>query len=123
MGQIMLVLTMALVTLALVNAIVIGWATVLDARHASVLSRALGATPGQVASAMSAAQILPALPGAALGIPAGIGLYAAVSNGGMVTIPPTSTLIAVVLAAAVVVAVLTAIPARIGAGWPPADVL
>ncbi|MGH3261708.1 MAG: FtsX-like permease family protein, partial [Trebonia sp.] len=122
-GQIMLVLTVALVTLAIVNAIVIGWATVLDARHTSALSRALGATPGQVTSGMSAAQILPAIPGAVLGIPAGIGLYAAVSNGGVVTVPPMSTLIAVVLVAVLVVAALTAIPARIGARWPVAEVL
>jgi ABC-type lipoprotein release transport system permease subunit len=122
-GQIMLVLTVALVTLAVVNAIVIGWATVLDTRHTSALSRALGATPRQVTSGISTSQVLPALPGALLGIPAGIGLYAAVSNGGVVTIPPTSTLIAVVLAAVLVVAVLTAIPARIGARWPVAEVL
>jgi ABC-type lipoprotein release transport system permease subunit len=122
-GQIMLILTVALVTLAVVNAIVIAWATVLDARRASALSRALGATPGQVTSGLSAAQVLPALPGAVLGIPAGIGLYTAVSHGGVVTIPSSATLIAVAAAAVLVVTVLTAIPARIGVRRLVAEVL
>src|SRR5580704_3109004 len=40
LSQVMTVLSVALVVLALVNAILITWATVLDARHASALARA-----------------------------------------------------------------------------------
>ena len=122
-GQMMLVLTVALVALAAVNAIFIAWATVLDARHSSALSRALGATPGQVSAGLSAAQLLPALPGAIVGIPAGIGLYLAVSNGGVVVIPSALSLAGVLLGTLVVVAGLTVIPARIGARRAVAEVL
>jgi putative ABC transport system permease protein len=76
-----------------------------------------------VSAGLSAAQVLPALPGAILGIPAGIGLYAAASNGGVVTIPPVLWLVAVVLGTMLVVAGLTAIPARIGARRPVAEIL
>ena len=93
----MSVLSVALLTLAAVNATFIAIATVLDARRASALARALGATPRQVSLGTSAAQLLPALPGAVLGVPAGIGLYTAVSKGGVVTIPALLTLIGVVV--------------------------
>lgn len=122
-GHIMIVLTVALITLAVANATVIAWTTVLDARHWSALSRALGATPRQVSAGLSAAQLLPALPGAILGVPAGIGLYAVVSNGGALTIPMASSLIAVVLATLLMVTVLTAIPARLGVRRSVSEVL
>jgi ABC-type antimicrobial peptide transport system permease subunit len=122
-GQVMLVITVALVILAAINALFIAWATVLDASRPSALSRALGATPRQVSAGLSAAQVLPALPGAILGIPAGIGLYVAVSNGGVITIPPLWQLLAVVIGAVAVVAGLTAIPARLGARRPVAEIL
>jgi hypothetical protein len=41
--QMLLVITVALVPLAALNAILTAWATVPDARHASALMRALGA--------------------------------------------------------------------------------
>jgi putative ABC transport system permease protein len=72
---------------------------------------------------LSAAQLLPALPAAIVGIPAGIALYAAVSNGQTLTIPPAWQLLAVVAATLLVVAGLTAIPARIGARHPVAEIL
>jgi hypothetical protein len=72
-----------------INAILLTWATVLDARHTSALARTLGATPQQVSAGLSAAQVLPALAGALLGIPGGFGLYSAVNkDGGPVTLPP-----------------------------------
>jgi putative ABC transport system permease protein len=64
--QILLVLTVVLAALAVLNAIVSAWATVLDTRHSSALARALGATPQQVTAGISVAQALPALPGAIL---------------------------------------------------------
>jgi len=70
----LLVITVALVTLASLNAILTAWATVLDARHASALIRALGANSRQVSSGLAAAQVLSALPGAILGVPLGVGL-------------------------------------------------
>jgi putative ABC transport system permease protein len=122
-SQVLLVITVALVVLAAINAIFITWATVLDTRRPSALARALGATPQQVTAGLSAAQLLPALPGAIAGIPAGIGLYAAVSSGQALPVPPPWQLLAVVLGTLLVVAGLTAIPARIGARRPVAEIL
>lgn len=63
-NQVILVLTVALAGLAAVNATITSWATVLDARRPSALARAFGATPQQVTSSLSAAQLMPALAGA-----------------------------------------------------------
>ena len=57
-----------LVSLAAINAIFITWTTVLDNRHSSALACALGATPGEVSSALAVAQVLPASAGAILGV-------------------------------------------------------
>src|SRR5918995_574261 len=121
-NQMMLVLTVSLVALAAVNAISVTWATVLDARHSSALARALGATPQQVSTGLSAAQVLPALAGAVLGIPGGLALFAAVSSDETAT-PPLWQLLAVVPVTVLVVAALTTIPARLGARRPPAETL
>jgi putative ABC transport system permease protein len=122
-NQVMLVITVMLVALAAVNAIFITRATVQDSRHSSAVTRALGATPQQVSAGLSAAQMLPALAGAILGIPGGILLIAAVSNSGQTSGPPAPWLIAVVLGTLIVMAGLTAIPARIGARRPVAEIL
>ena len=122
LNQVLLVITITLVALAAVNAIFITWATALDARHSSALARALGATPQQVSAGLSAAQVLPALAGAILGIPGGIGLIAAVDPDST-TLPPLWQLLAVVPGTVLVVAGLTAIPARIGARRPAAEIL
>jgi ABC-type lipoprotein release transport system permease subunit len=121
LNQILLVITLALVALAAVNAIFITWATALDTRYSSALARALGATPRQVSAGLSAAQVLPALAGALVGIPAGIALFGALDEDSVV--PPAWQLVAVVLGAAVVVAGLSAIPARLGVRRPVAEVL
>jgi putative ABC transport system permease protein len=82
-SQVMAVITVVVVTLAAVNVIVTGWATALDARQPSALSRALGGTTRQVSAGLAAAQVLPALPGALLGIPLGIELFALAHCGGV----------------------------------------
>ena len=120
--QVMLVFTVALVVLALVNAILVTWATVQDARHTSAVERALGASPDQVGLALVAAQLLSALPGAILGIPVGIVLYVAVGRHNS-TVPSVPSVVAVLLLTLIVVALLTAVPARIGARRPVAEVL
>ena len=63
-NQVLLLVTIMLVALAVVNAIFITRATVQDSRHASAVTRALGATPQQVTAGLSAAQVLPATAGA-----------------------------------------------------------
>jgi putative ABC transport system permease protein len=121
--QMLMVLTVVLLTLSILNAVCATWATALDTRHASALARALGATPRQVSAGLSAAQVLPALPGALLGIPLGIGLFAAANHAGIVTIPPASWLLAAVLGTLLALAGLTTIPARIGARRSVAEIL
>jgi putative ABC transport system permease protein len=122
-GQLLLVLTAALLALAAINAVFTAWATVLDTRRASALVRALGASPRQVSAGLSAAQALPALPGAIIGIPAGIALFAMANSGGVTTVPPLSWLLAAVLVALVAVAGLTTIPARLANRHPPGEIL
>jgi ABC-type lipoprotein release transport system permease subunit len=120
--QVLLVITITLAAMAAVNAIFITWANALDAKHSSALARALGATPHQVSTGLSAAQVLPALAGAVLGIFGGLALVAAVSSD-ETTNPPLWQLLAVVPVTVLVVAALTTIPARLGARRPAADTL
>jgi putative ABC transport system permease protein len=120
--NVLLVFTVALVVLALVNAVLVTWATVQDARHASAVERALGASPDQVGWSLVVAQLLPALPGAILGIPVGVGLYDAVGRHSS-TVPSAPALVGVLIVTLVVVAILTAIPARMGARRPVAEIL
>jgi predicted lysophospholipase L1 biosynthesis ABC-type transport system permease subunit len=122
-NEVILVLTVVLLVLAAVITIFTTWATALDARHSSALARAVGATPAQIAAGLSAAQMLPALPAAILGIPAGIGLYAAVNTEPTMTIPPAWWLLTVILATLAVVAGLTAVPARTAARRPVTGIL
>jgi putative ABC transport system permease protein len=121
--QVLLVLTIMLLALAGLNAIVTAWTTMLDTRHPAALARALGATPRDVAAGLTSAQLLPALPGAVFGIPLGIGLFAAADHGGLLTVPPAWWLAVAVLATLAVVTGLAAVPARIGARRPAAEIL
>nr|WP_317453559.1 FtsX-like permease family protein [Streptomyces sp. CBMA152] len=123
LDQTMLVITAMIGILASINAIFIAWATVLDARRSSAVARALGASPPQVTSALVAAQAIPVLAGAVLGLPGGILLYTAVRHGGTVTLPNPLWLAAVLLGAVVLIPVLTVLPARVGARRSLAEIL
>ncbi|MFI6458007.1 FtsX-like permease family protein [Streptosporangium amethystogenes] len=122
--HVLLVWTVILLSLSAVNAIVITWATVLDNRHASALARALGATPQEMTVALAAAQVLPALAGAILGVfPGGWALFAAINaiTGGdsdKATLPAPWQLIGLVLATVLAVAALSAVPAHLGGRRP-----
>ena len=117
------ILTVVLIALAVLNAVVTAWATVLDTRRAAALARALGSTPRQVSAGITAAQVIPALPGALVGVPLGIGLFAAANHAGIVTVPPVWWLVAAVLATLLAIGLLTSIPARLGARRPPGGLL
>jgi hypothetical protein len=112
LDQVLLVVTVALVVLAAVNAILIGWATALDARLSSAVARALGTTIGQISGGIAAAQLLPALAGALLGVPGGAALFGILSSAGSIT-PPGWWLLATVSGTATAVALLTYIPSRL----------
>jgi ABC-type lipoprotein release transport system permease subunit len=123
LNQVLLVIVITLLALAAVNAIFVTWATALDARHSSALARALGSTPQQVSAGLSAALVLPALAGAILGIPGGIALIEVSDPDSTTTLAPLWQLLAVVPATVLVVAGLTAIPARLGARRSVAEIL
>ncbi|WP_106401354.1 ABC transporter permease [Actinocorallia populi] len=127
--HVLMVWTVVLLALAAVNTIVITWATVLDNRRASALARALGATPQEVTVALAIAQVLPALVGAVLGVfPCGRLLFAGINaitgaDGGDAVLPAPWQLIGLTAATVVAVALLTAIPARLGGRRPVTEVL
>jgi putative ABC transport system permease protein len=129
MRQVLLVVMIVLFVLTVVNAIFLTWATVLDNRHSSALARALGATQGEVSAGLAAAQVLPALVGAILGIfPGGFALFAAImaitgGDGDRATMPSFWQLLVLVLATVLVVGTLTAVPARLGGRRPLTETL
>jgi putative ABC transport system permease protein len=123
-NEVLLVVTVGLVVLAAVNAVFITRAIAQDARNASAVTRALGATPQQVTAGLSLAQMLPASVGALLGIPGGLALYEVSRHGShAATLPPASDLLTVVVTVVLLIAVLTAIPARWAARRPVASIL
>lgn len=103
----LLAVTVTLAALAALNIITITWTTALEARPTMAIARALGATPRQITAGLSTAQLLPTVPGAVLGVP--LGIFVA----GDATAPPPWWLLTAVLAALLVTAALTALPARI----------
>ncbi|SEG79567.1 putative ABC transport system permease protein [Actinacidiphila yanglinensis] len=107
-GQVLLAVTLALVALSVLNALLMGWGSAVQARRSLTIARTLGATPGQVVTALCVAQLLPALPGVAAGIPAGLGLYWLF---GTQTTPPATWLLTAGAATLLAVAALTALPA------------
>lgn len=109
------VITVMLVVLAAVNIAFIAWATAADGRFTSALERALGATAGQVTAGLSMAALLPALPGAIIGIPLGIEVYHLLASGFSLAVPPAWQLAGLVVATLLAVTVLTAIPGRCAA--------
>ncbi|MGH2857749.1 MAG: FtsX-like permease family protein [Solirubrobacteraceae bacterium] len=121
-SHVVFILSLILVVLAAINAIFTTWTTVIDALRPTALARALGATPRQISAGLTAAQLLPALAAACIGIPVGLLLYR-IAGGGADSNPPVSWLLAVIPGTLIAVAGLTAIPARIGARRPPAETL
>lgn len=122
LAEVTTTITVMLLVLAAANTVFLTWATVADARHASALARAFGATPGQVTGGLSAAQVVPAALGALLGLPAGLIVYREVTQTSF-SGPSVAGLAAVVLGSVLAVVVCTAIPAALGARHPVADVL
>jgi len=121
--QMLAIITVMLVTLAVLNALFTTWATVLDASRSSVLMRALGARAGQVSSGLVLAQVVSALPGIILGVPLGLLLFKAAVHGGTLPSALVLWLAAAVLGTLISIAGLTVVPAMIGARQPVAEVL
>jgi putative ABC transport system permease protein len=122
-NHVLLVLSVILVTLAAVSTTFTAWASVIDGRIATALTRALGATPRQISAGLTTAQLLPALAAAAAGIPAGLLLYELAGGHLTEATPPLLWLLAVIPATLIAVASVTWLPSRIGARRPVAEVL
>jgi putative ABC transport system permease protein len=116
-------LSAILITLAAIRAIFTTWATVINAQRPTAITRALGATPGQITAGLTTSQLMPGLLAACLGIPLGLALYQLAGGHVSEASPPVLWLVAVIPGTLIVVAALTAIPARIGANRAVADVL
>ncbi len=122
--QVLLVITVMLLVLAAVMALLITWATVLDSRYASALARALGATPQQITTGLSVSQLLSVIPGSILGVPLGIALLQTVAKSGdAYRHAPLWWLLLVVVGTWLVMAALTAVPARIGSRHSAVQIL
>jgi putative ABC transport system permease protein len=122
-SEVLLVVTALLAVLTVVNTLFVAWATVRDARHATAVTRTLGATARQVISGLSASQVGPALAGAVLGIPGGVGLFAVASHGGVARTPPVWWLIAAAFGTVLALTGFIAVSARASVRRPVADVL
>ena len=119
--QALAIVSVLLVLLAVVNAVIIAWAMALDVRRPAALIRALGATPFQVTTGLSLAQLAPALMGALLGIAGGVAIYA---RGGLAPIlPPLPWLLSLVIGALLAITVFTAAATWIGSHRPVAELL
>src|SRR5207253_4342860 len=115
--RLLLAVTVLILTLALVNTIAITWMLAMEARVHMAVTQALGATPGQVSAGLSFTQLLPAAPGAVVGVYFGIALFG-FFNTGQLVMPPSWRFLVAVLATLVGTAGLTAAPARIAARRP-----
>ncbi|WP_405085309.1 FtsX-like permease family protein [Microbispora sp. NBC_01389] len=120
--RLMLAVVVLLVALAVVNTVTLTWTTAMEARATMAVARTLGATPGQIAAGLSAAQVLPALPGAMAGVPLGIGVCGLFSARNTI-MPPVSWMFAAALVTLLVTAAFTALPARLAARRPVARTL
>jgi putative ABC transport system permease protein len=69
------------------------------------------------------AQVLPALPGALLGIPLGLGLFLAADGGGVMVVPSVWQLAAAMIGILAAVTLMASIPALIGTRIPASQVL
>ena len=117
------IITVMLVILAAVNTTFIAWATAADGRFPPPWNERSEQRPDEVTAGLSMAALLPALPGAIIGIPLGIEVYHRLASGTPLTVPPAWQLAGVFLATLLAVTVLTAIPSRLGARRSPAQVL
>ncbi|MBA2897351.1 FtsX-like permease family protein [Nonomuraea soli] len=111
--RLLLAVTVLLIVLAVVNTITFTWTTAMEARASMAIARTLGATPGQISGGLSAAQLLPTLPGVVAGVLLGLGLYSLFSLGTW-SVPPV-WLAGVALATLAATAALTAVPSRLAA--------
>ena len=112
-------LTALLLTVAAISILFVTWATIIETRPTNALARALGASPRQFTTGLTATQVIAAL----AGLPAGFVLYAVVGGNPTRTNLPVLLFLAIIPITMTAVAALAAIPARIAALAPVAPSL
>jgi putative ABC transport system permease protein len=122
-NHVLLVVSVALVCLAAVSATFTAWATVVDTRVATALARALGATPRQISTGLTVAQLVSGSVAACVGIPAGLLLYQLAGGNLSTATPPLGWLFAVIPGTLIAVTLVTAIPAAVATHSPVVEIL
>jgi putative ABC transport system permease protein len=115
-------LSLLLAVMAAVNLVFVTRASAVDARRTLAVARTLGVSPTQAAAGLGIAQLLPAMAGLVLGGVAGSVIFHALSSSNPAT-PSTAQLTGLALLTLALTATLTAIPARLEARRPIAEIL
>lgn len=122
-----LAVVIALLALAAMNTLLIGWASVLDFRRGTALLRALGADARQVTAGIVVASLIPGVVAGFVGIPVGLAVFTLstriVGLRHEAVLPPMLWLSPVPFGTVAVVALLMLWPARAGAHHPVAQTL
>lgn len=115
-------LSLLLAVMAAVNLVFVTRASAVDARRMLAVTRALGISPTQAAAGLGIAQLLPAVAGLVLGGAAGSVIFHALSSSNPAT-PSTAQLAGLALLTFALSVALTAVPARLEARRPIAEIL
>jgi len=115
-------LTVLLAVMAAVNLVFVTRASAVDARRALAVARTLGVSPAEAATSLGLAQLVPAAVGLLLGGVVGTVLFHALSSSHPAT-PPAAQLVGLALLTLGLTSALTAVPARLEARRPIAEIL
>jgi ABC-type lipoprotein release transport system permease subunit len=115
-------LSLLLAVMAAVNLVFVTRASAVDARRMLAVARTLGVSPTQAAAGLGIAQLLPAVAGLVLGGVAGSVIFHALSSSNPAT-PSTARLTGLALLTLALTVTLTAVPARLEARRPIAEIL
>ena len=115
-------LSLLLAVMAAVNLVFVTRASAVDARRTLAVARTLGVSPTEAAAGLAIAQLLPATAGLLLGGVSGSVIFHALSSSNPAT-PSTAQLTGLALLTLALTATLTAVPARLEARRPIAEIL
>ncbi len=115
LDHLMLALTVLLLTLAVLDVAFVATATALDAQTSLAVMRALGCTPASALGSVAIALAAPALLGTVIGLPAGLGLFAALNTSSTNPSDPIAELVITLILVVVAAAGIAALAARLSA--------
>jgi putative ABC transport system permease protein len=115
-------LSLLLAVMAAVNLVFVTRASAVDARRMLAVARTLGVSPTQAAAGLGLAQLLPAVAGLLLGGVSGSLIFHALSSSSSAT-PSIAQLAGLALLTLALTVALTAVPARLEARRPIAEIL